>query len=99
MPNIVGLAILESMVTLAASQVELEPAGIGRSDANAPAQVSASEHDWVIIGPSMGGTELIVIECRACDETRSFSATPTTHTKPKVGVEGECQANHPAERG
>ena len=90
-----GLAILESMDAL---QSEFELAGVGRSDANAPVEVSASEHDWVIIGPSMGGIELIVIECRACGKTRSFSATPTTDTKPDVGLGGECQANHPAER-
>jgi hypothetical protein len=85
------------MDTLAPLRVELEPADVGQADANTPAEAAANEHDWVVTRPSMAGAELIMIGCRACGEKRSFSAKPTTYPKPAVGLEGECQANRPAE--
>jgi hypothetical protein len=42
----------------------------------------------------MAGAGLIIIECRACGEVRSFSATPTTYAKPAVDLEGECRNEH-----
>jgi hypothetical protein len=76
------------MDTLALLRVELEPADVGQSDANTPAEATAKEHDWVVTRPSMAGSELIIIECRTCGEMRSFSARPTTDTRPPVDLEG-----------
>jgi hypothetical protein len=98
MPREWRLAILQSMETLALRRVELELADVGQADANTPLEATAKEHDWVVTGPSMAGSELIIIECRACAEMRSFSATPTTDTRPAVDFEGACQADRSAER-
>jgi hypothetical protein len=92
MPRERGLAILQYMDTLTPLRVELEPADVGHADADTLAKAAANEHDWVVMTPSMAGAGLIIIECRACRETRSFSATPTSYTKPKGDLEGECQA-------
>jgi hypothetical protein len=86
------------MDTLAPLRVGLEPADVGQAHAPTPTEAAANEHDWVVTKPSMGGSELIIIECRACGEMRSFSATPTTYAKPEVDLEGQCQADRPAER-
>jgi hypothetical protein len=98
MPREWRLAILQSMETLALLRVELEPADVGQADANTPAQAAANAHDWVVTKPSMAGSELIIIECRACGEMRSFCATPTTDARPAVDLEVACQADRSAER-
>jgi hypothetical protein len=98
MPGEWRLATLESMDTPALLRVGLEPADVGQAHAPMRAEAAANEHDWVVTRPSMAGSELIIIECRACAEMRSFSATPTTDAKPDVDLEGECQADRPAER-
>jgi hypothetical protein len=82
------------MDTQAPLRGERKPADVGQPDANTPAEAPAKEHDWVVTRPSMAGSELIIIECRACAEVRSFSSTPTTYAKPAVDLEGACRNEH-----
>ena len=54
------------------------------------------EHDWAVSRPSVDGAEFIVIVCRACNQTRTFLATPRRGAS-EVNLEGECAGGSPVE--